>query len=211
MTDRFVRMVRGVRLIAVALATVAGTALIAAPPASPAESCGTHQVCVWDQADNTGQIIRFDAPADGTCISATQTWPDGTTAAVRSVYNQLDTGSVAQLTPTDCSGESTGEVLGHKTGANTQDIGSFRVFRGCAPGNVCFWANGDFTGEMATRPWANFCQNTRGITATAVYNNSGSTINLYAGNFCLGANWLRTIDTGRAAPLSQWVGRWNLA
>lgn len=97
MAGTVMRVTRDARVAAVALATVAETALLTAPPASAAEQCWGEDVCVWDQHDAQGQIYRFSTPADGTCPRFDDVvWPDGTTSQPKTIHN-AGSGGLAPL------------------------------------------------------------------------------------------------------------------
>ncbi|MFE3071806.1 peptidase inhibitor family I36 protein [Streptomyces sp. NPDC059247] len=199
MTKRFARAARAIRLVGVALVTVAGTGMLAAPSANAAEQCWGEDVCVWDQNDGQGQIYRFSTPADGACLALDDvTWPDGTKSGPKTIHN-AGSGGLAGFDSADCSGTSLG-TLGPNNYANMSHARSFRVFD-CESGKICFWENDNYSGTKKSVDYADSCSPI-GITGKSAWNRSGKAIGLYDGTFCVGSAWKGDVASGAFATTS---------
>ncbi|MFD4536509.1 peptidase inhibitor family I36 protein [Kitasatospora sp. NPDC058397] len=200
MTNRFARAARRAGLAGVALVTVAGTALLATPPANAAEQCWGEDVCMWDQPDGQGQIHRVSVPADGTCIPLDVTWADGTTSQAKTVHN-AGSGGLAGFESTDCSGKPL-TLLGPNNYANVSRAHSVRVVD-CESGKVCFWENDNFSGSKSTADYADSCSPIGIDSAKTVWNRTSKAIGLYEGWACVGAGWKGDVPSGGWSSLNS--------
>lgn len=210
MKKSMTRLMRAARVGAATLCLVAGVNALAAAPAAAAVDCGTAQVCVTTGTDGTGQVKRFGATPD-TCVTLNQTWPDATTSDAKYITSTAST-TVLAFASSDCSGFP-GAAVDNSFSTNTSgNVRSWRVLdAACKAGGMCFWANSNFTGTASGKPWGNFCQDTGGVSALSFWNRTNSTVSLYQGSYCLGANYLMDLPVGTFSYTSTAVGRWNLA
>ncbi|MFD4375148.1 peptidase inhibitor family I36 protein [Streptomyces sp. NPDC059202] len=210
-TSRRSAVGRSVGSAVAALTAVAGS-LLGASPASAGELCDKEQVCLWEKSGWEGRVYRYDNPSAGDCLSGTATWPGGTSSSkARGVHNLKSGTSVLIFADASCTSDPVALLEYNRWTELPDETRSFRVIEPCASGNVCFWETTGFSGKKTTQPWANFCQDTGGIEARAVFNSTSDTIALYSGSFCLGAAYGGELKPGRGASLTTVVGRWNLA
>lgn len=192
------------------LCLVAGAGALTATPAAAAVECEIGQVCLTTGTDGTGQVNRINATPD-TCVTLNQTWPDGTTSDANYINRNTVT-TVLSFTSSDCSSYPSAVSDGPVSGNTSGTIHSWRILdASCQAGSVCFWENNNFTGAASGKPWGNFCQDTGGVTARSYWNRTNSTISLYTGSYCLGANFLVDLPAQRFGYTDNPVGRWNLA
>ncbi|MFJ7205010.1 peptidase inhibitor family I36 protein [Streptomyces sp. NPDC098789] len=176
-------------LVLTAAALVPATSAAAAP-----EQCGSGQLCLWNDYGAAGQFVHSDGVQIGQCVPGYVTWPDGTTSNPSSVRNNLDF-MVMAFNSSDCSGTPQRSVRA----GTQQDLNagswSFRSIT-CPADKVCFYENGDLSGEFVEKSPGQSCDNATRHGSYSVINHSSRAIRLFNSVFCLGAYQITEVPAG---------------
>ncbi|MEV7547938.1 peptidase inhibitor family I36 protein [Streptomyces sp. NPDC089915] len=187
------RLPRRAALLALTAALSLTTAALSPASAAP-EQCGANQLCLWNDYGEQGQFVHVDGVAVGQCVPGYVKWPDGTTSNPSSVRNNLGF-MVFAFNSSDCSGAAQRTI-----GAGTQqDLNpgswSFRSIT-CPADKVCFYENGDLSGEFVERSPGSSCDSATRKGAYSLVNHSSRAIRLYNSVFCLGAYTIADVPVG---------------
>ncbi|MFJ9692704.1 peptidase inhibitor family I36 protein [Kitasatospora sp. NPDC101183] len=182
------------RAPSIAAATVIAAAMLTGfAPAPAADACEDGNLCLYLDYDANGPTVQTPA-AMSQCIPGYVQWQDGQYSNPLSVNNRAKFG-LWVYNSSDCSGKP--QYIAHAGAVTNLRAGSWSFYSSeCPQDKVCFFSDGDLTGEQVNRKPGSSCDNGTSHGSYSVINNSSRPIRMFNSVFCTGAYTIGEVPAG---------------